>query len=243
MLLAFPLRSDDSATPSKLQRDVDSAMGKLPGAFVVVDVTSRTMLAAKKGDSVAFEILCRRPASVAFRLVRRIVGTREEAEDIVQESLQKAFTHLKSFKGDSRFSTWLNRIAINAALMRLRKNKVRRELSLDELSISQPDFSRFDVEGQSLNPEQLYAQMEHRQMLCNAMNELNPRVRRALELRDLDERSTEETARMMGISIGAVKARVFHGRRKLRRLLNRRKPVPIHGNEPLRLSRNQNLEV
>jgi RNA polymerase sigma-70 factor, ECF subfamily len=221
----------------------DRSNGDLSNSLSAAAHERKFVAAAKNGDSVAFEILCRRPASVAFRLVRRIVGTREEAEDVVQETLQKAFTHLKSFKGDSRFSTWLNRIAINAALMRLRKNKVRRELSLDELSISQPDFSLFDVEGQSLNPEQLYAQMEHRQMLCNAMNELNPRVRRALELRDLDERSTEETARMMGISIGAVKARVFHGRRKLRRLLNSRKPVPIHENEPLRLSRNQNLEV
>jgi DNA-directed RNA polymerase specialized sigma24 family protein len=77
-----------------------------------------------------------RSASMAFRITRRIVATAEDAEDAVQDSLQQAFTHFKSSKGDSRISTWLSRIVTNAALMRPRKNKVRRELSFDEPSIS-----------------------------------------------------------------------------------------------------------
>jgi RNA polymerase sigma-70 factor (ECF subfamily) len=193
--------------------------------------------AARNGDSAAFEILCARSAIMAFRIARRIVATTEAAED-VQDSLQQAFTHFKSFKGDSLFSTWVSRMVTNAALMRLRKNKVRRELSFDELSISQPDF--FDVEGQSLNPEQCYARNEQHRVLSNAMSKLTPGLRRVLELREFDERSIEETARMMRISVENVKSRVFRGRRKLCWLLDRPKPGPMCGYDPLRLSRGRN---
>src|SRR5216684_8733484 len=79
--------------------------------------------------------------------------------------------------------------------------------------------SWLDVEDQGPNPEQLYAEKERERILSDALNDLTPRVRKAIELRELDERSTEETARIMGISVGAVKARVFHGRRKLRERL------------------------
>src|ERR1700676_2400031 len=79
------------------------------------------LAAAKRGDSAAFEILCKQSANTVFRVARQMMRNNEDAEDVVQESLQQAFIHLKSFKGDSRFSTWLSRIAINAALMKLRK--------------------------------------------------------------------------------------------------------------------------
>jgi len=189
--------------------------------------------AAKNGESVAFEILCTQSANMVFNIARRITLTREDAEDIVQESFQLAFTNLKNFKGDSRFSTWLTRIVTNAALMRLRKNKVRRELPLEGSSEYQPHFSAFDVEDQGLNPEQLYAQKERHRMLVEAVNELDPGLRRAIELRELDERSTQEAARMMGMPIGTVKARLFRGRRKLRQLLNRMEPVSTDENELL----------
>jgi RNA polymerase sigma-70 factor (ECF subfamily) len=140
----------------------------------------------------------------------------EDAEDVVQESFQQAFIHLKSFKGDSRFSTWLSRIAINAALMKLRKKKRLRDVSLDEFPDTEESSSRMEVEDQGPNPEQLYAQKERQRILSKAMNGLTPAVRKAIELRDLDERSTEETARIMGITSSALKGRVFHGRQKLR---------------------------
>ncbi len=176
------------------------------------------LVAAKRGDPVAFENLCKQSASTVFRVARRIMRNNEDAEDVVQESFQQAFIHLKSFNGDSRFSTWLSRIAINAALMKLRKKHLR-DVSLDESAESEQRSSPIDVEDQSLNPEQLYAQKEHQRILSEAMKDLTPGMRKAIELRELDERSTEETARIMGISVGAVKARVFHGRRKLRERL------------------------
>ena len=177
------------------------------------------LAAAKRGDSAAFETLCKRSATKVFQVARRIVWNTEDAEDVVQESFQQAFIHLKSFNGDSRFSTWLSRIAINAALMKLRKKHRQSEVSLDESREPEQPSSQIDVEDQGLNPEQLYAQKERQRILSEAMNELTPGMRKAIELRELGERSTEETARLMGISAAAVKARVFHGRRKLRERL------------------------
>jgi len=179
------------------------------------------LAAAKRGDSAAFEILCKQSANTVFRVARRIMRNDEDAEDVVQESFQRAFIHLNSFNGDSRFSTWLSRIAINAALMNLRKKRRLGEVSLDESAEPEQPSSRIDVEDQGLNPEQLYAQKERQRIFSEAMSDLTPGMRKAFELRELDERSTEETARMMGISVGAVKARLFHGRRKLRERLKR----------------------
>src|SRR6266852_1021204 len=178
------------------------------------------LAAAKRGDPAAFEILCKQSANTVFHIARRMMRSNEDAEDVVQESFQLAFIHLKSFKGDSRFSTWLSRIAINAALMKLRKMRHLREVSLDAPAETEESSPRIDVEDQGLNPAQLYAQKERQRILSEAMNELTPGMRKAIELRELDERSTEETARIMGISVSAVKARVFHGRRKLRERLN-----------------------
>ena len=172
------------------------------------------LVAAKRGDPSAFENLCKQSAGTVFRVARRMMRNNEDAEDVVQESFQQAFIHLKNFNGDSRFSTWLSRIAINAALMKLRKKHLW-DVSLDESAESELQSSRIDVEDQSLNPEQLYAQKEYQRILSEAMKDLTPGMRKAIELRELDERSTEETARIMGISVGAVKARVFHGRKKL----------------------------
>lgn len=202
----------------------------------VANEERKFVAAAKNGDSVAFGILCTQSAGMVFNVARRIMPTNEDAEDVMQESFQLAFSHLKNFKGDSRFSTWLTRIVINAALMRLRKNNVRRESPFDESPESQQHLSRFDVQDQSLNPEQLFAQKERHWMLCKAVKELTGGMRRAIELRELDERSTEETARIMGISVSSVKARIFHGRRKLRRLLKSMNSVPMYRDEPRRLS-------
>src|SRR5258705_11772290 len=90
------------------------------------------LAAAKRGDSAAFETLCKQSANTVFRIARRMMRNNEDAEDVVQESFQQAFIHPKSFNGDSRFSTWLSRIAINAALMKLRKKHHLRDGSWDE---------------------------------------------------------------------------------------------------------------
>ena len=189
------------------------------------------LAAAKRGDSAAFAVLCEKSASTIFHLALRIMRNHQDAEDVVQESYQQAFIHLQSFNGDSRFSTWLSRIAINAALMKLRKKHHLLDVSLDEPTADQPS-SALDPEDQGLNPEQLYAQNERQRILSAVIKTLTPATRKAIELRDLDERSTEETAQIMGISVGAVKARVFHGRKKLReRLEQYRKSAWVSGSD------------
>jgi RNA polymerase sigma-70 factor (ECF subfamily) len=174
------------------------------------------LVAAKRGDSAAFETLCKQSASTVFHIARRMMRSKEDAEDVVQESFQMAFIHLKSFKGGSRFSTWLSRIAINAALMKLRRKRHLQDVPLDQSTEAEEPFLQHDVEDQNPNPEELYAQRERQRILFEAMNGLTPGIRKAIELRELGERSTDETAQIMGISASAVKARVFHGRRKLR---------------------------
>jgi RNA polymerase sigma-70 factor (ECF subfamily) len=206
-------------TAQSLETYDGSATGAPPTRSTDLRDESAFLVAAKSGDSAAFELLCKQSANIVFRVVRRMMRNNEDAEDVLQEAYKQAFIHLKSFNGNSRFSTWLSRIAINAALMKLRKKQRLWDVSLDDLVEDEQSSHRLDVEDQGLNPEQLYAQTERQRILSEAMNALTPGTRKAIELREIDERSGEETARMMGISVGAVKARVFHGRRKLRERL------------------------
>jgi len=177
--------------------------------------------AAKNGNLDAFEVLVARHEQKIFFVARRITRTREDAEDVVQQTLQKAFTHLSKFEQRASFSTWLTRVAINEALMLLRKRRGRHEVMIDDVSGEKETPTVLEVPDSGLDPEVKYSRLERERILSSVMNELPNGTRKAIQLRELDERSTEETARIMGISIGAVKARVFHGRRKLRERLKR----------------------
>jgi RNA polymerase sigma-70 factor, ECF subfamily len=177
--------------------------------------------AAKNGNKKAFEILVRRHEQKIFFVARRITHTREDAEDVVQQSFQKAFTHLRKFEGRSAFSTWLTRIAITEALMLLRRSRGLREVLIDDLNGNEETTTALEVPDASPDPEASYSQRERAEMLSLAINELSPGTRKAIRLRELDERSLEETARVMGISVPALKGRMFHGRRKLRARLKR----------------------
>ncbi len=177
--------------------------------------------AAKKKDPEAFEILVERHARRVFFAARRVAHTREDAEDVVQQSLQKAFVHLDQFEGKSSFSTWLTRIAINEALILLRKSRGLREVLINDSNEGEETSFVLEIPDSGPSPEDNYSQRERQRILFSALNELPHGMRRAIQLRELGERSTEETARIMGISAAAVKARVFHGRRKLRERLRR----------------------
>jgi RNA polymerase sigma-70 factor (ECF subfamily) len=162
----------------------------------------------------------------------------------MQESFQLAFIHLKNFKGGSRFSTWLSRIAINASLMKLRRKSHSRDVSLDESAESEEPSFRLEVEDKRMDPEQLYAHKERQRILFQAMNELAPGMRKAIELRELGERSTKETAQIMGISVSAVKARVFHGKKKLReRLRDQVGPAWASGTATSRMMGNSKVRL
>ena len=175
--------------------------------------------AARRGDELAFETLVRRHRPRIFALALRYARVREDAEDIVQQTFQRAFVYLHQFEGKSSFCTWLTRIAINEALMLLRRGRARREVSIDESSNTEETSCDPEVPDSRFDPEAACLRREAAQILLAAMHKLAPLVRKAVELRELGGLSTRETALRMGLSVAAVKARVFHGRRKLRKTL------------------------
>jgi RNA polymerase sigma factor (sigma-70 family) len=181
---------------------------------------SGLLAAAKSGHSVAFGELFNRYHRRIFHLAQRIMRNHEDAEDVVQEAFQLAFVHLHDFKGGARFSTWLSRIAINVALMKLRKKARKVEISIDEHSESDDMSFRDSVTDLALNPEQDCLRQERSRILREALAELRPNARRVLELYELEGRSMKEIAEGMGISVAAVKARIFHARPKMRHELN-----------------------
>ena len=186
---------------------------------------------AKTGDAHSFELLVERHEGKIFSLAQRMTRNREDAEDVVQQSFQKAFIHLKKFEGESLFSTWLRRIAINEALMLLRRKRGSREVPIAESTTEDEIALPLDIPDLDPNPEDRCLQREQERILSAAVNALTPGMRKAIQLRELDERSTEETAQVMGLSVGAVKARVFHGRKKLRETLKQSPKVDRRDNK------------
>ncbi len=188
---------------------------------LVAEEDAALVAGAKTGDARAFELLVQRHKGKIFLLAQRMTRNREDAEDVAQQSFQKAFIYLKNFEGESLFSTWLTRIAINEALMLLRRRRGTREVPIAESNSEDETALPLDIADAGPNPEDSCLQREQERILSAAVNELTPRTREAIELRELGELSTGETAKAMGLSVGAVKARVFHGRRKLRQTLKR----------------------
>ena len=172
-------------------------------------------------------------------MARRFTGIREDAEDIAQQSFQKAFVHLHKFEGKSCFSTWLTRIAINEALMLLRRGRGLREVSIDDLSGNEEAPLGLQMPDSRAGPESAFLQDERNRILYAAMDKLTPGLRTAIELRELGELSTKEAARVMGLSVEAVKGRVFNGRKKLHQVL-KRESVWMSGKQILQASRKAN---
>ena len=186
---------------------------------VVKDDESAFVAAAKAGDISAFETLVGRYERKIFRLTQNITQNREDAEDAMQEAFLKAFEHLQSFEGNSRFYTWLVRIAVNQALMKLRKRRPN-VVSLDEEIDTGEDMVPREVEDWGPSPADRYAQTELSEILTKVIGELDPPFRIVFQLRDIEELSTEETAEALGLSVPAVKSRLLRARLKLRQSLN-----------------------
>ena len=176
---------------------------------------------AKSGETAAFTELVRRYDKKIFRMAKQITQSDEDAEDVLQEALFKAYTHLKDFQGNSKFYTWIVRIAVNEALMKLRKRKSDRTVSLDEeLETGEETVTR-EIAVWDGDPEQRYSQEELRVILDDAIKSLKPSFRTVFVLRDVEELSTEETADTLGLSIPAVKSRLLRARLELREKLTR----------------------
>jgi RNA polymerase sigma-70 factor (ECF subfamily) len=175
--------------------------------------------AARGGDVASFEQLVKKYDRNVFRIAQHITQNREDAEDVVQDAFLKAFTNLGQFQGQSKFYTWLVRIAVNEALMRLRRRRPERMVSLDEDINTGEDTIPREVADWSPNPEQLYNQSELREILQKTVQGLPPSFRTVFVLRDVEGLSTEETADALGLSIPAVKSRLLRARLQLRERL------------------------
>jgi RNA polymerase sigma-70 factor (ECF subfamily) len=177
--------------------------------------------AARAGDVASFEQLVRRYDRNVFRIAQHITQNREDAEDVVQDAFLKAFQNLKQFQGQSKFYTWLVRIAVNEALMRLRRRRPERMVSLDEDVKTEEDSIPREIADWSPNPEQLYDQGELKEILQKTIQGLPPGFRTVFILRDVEGLSTEETADALGLSVPAVKSRLLRARLQLRERLTK----------------------
>jgi RNA polymerase sigma factor (sigma-70 family) len=174
--------------------------------------------AAKGGEGAPFGELCERHMKQVFGVTRRIMPNREDTEDAVQDCFLNAFVHLKDFDGRSRFATWLTRIAINAALMKLRKKRGVQEVPMDKPNPSFEPVAQREFRDGAPDPEESCFARERRRIVKSAILDLRPRARRVVELHQLQEHSLRETAQILGISTAAAKARMFHARVALHRM-------------------------
>jgi RNA polymerase sigma-70 factor (ECF subfamily) len=184
----------------------------------------------RAGEDAAFEELVRANAGRLLAVARRYMKSEEDAQDVVQEAFLSAFRSLDRFEGGSRLSTWLHRIAVNAALMKLRTRRRKPEEPIEDL------LPRFREDGRPLRPaipwrplpDDLLGQKELRDLVQACVDSLPESYRHVLLLRDIEEFDTEETAEILGISPNAVKTRLHRARQALRGLLNphfRRSPA------------------
>ena len=199
---------------------VSASDPKRLASTIVRDDEAQLVSAAKAGGVAAFEELVNRYERKIFRLGMNITQNREDAEDVMQDAFLKSFQNLDRFQGNSRFYTWLVRIAVNEALMKLRKRRPN-QVSLDE-PLTDDDGSVFrEIEDWGPSPEQRFAQTELNTILNEVIGELDPIFRVTFLLRDVEGISTEETAQILGISVAAVKSRLLRARQKLRQKLNK----------------------
>lgn len=175
----------------------------------------------RAGRPEAFTELVNRYQRHIYRLALNITHNREDAEDVLQESFLKAYSHLHQFQGNSRFYTWLVRIAVNEALMKLRKRHADKSVSVDDVVETDDDLMPREIVEWRDTPEQRYAKVELQNILNEAIEGLEPAFRTVFVLRDVEDFSTEETAQFLNLSVPAVKSRLLRARLKLRHRLNK----------------------
>lgn len=166
------------------------------------------------GDKQAFGTLVRRHEKRVYRTTIAITGEAADAEEAMQETFLKAYLKLRSFRRDSRFTTWLTRIAVNEALQIRRRR--RETASLDDPGVVEKDFRPRHTEEWYANPEQRYAAQERKEIVESAIGALAPPYRVVFLLRDVEGLSTEETAEALGLTIAATKSRLLRARLMVR---------------------------
>ena len=194
--------------------DLQSAHSPIPPGEA--DLVAR----AQAGDLAAFETIVARYEHRIFRLVRQMLGDSADAEDVLQETFIKVYTKLGQFQQQSRLYTWMVRIAVNQALMKLRQRRGQ-TVSLDEDIETPAGSTPRDISDSHPNPEEQYQALETAELLQRGLQSLSLPYRLVFQLRDIDELSTEETAEALGLTVSAVKSRLLRARLQLRERLSR----------------------
>jgi RNA polymerase sigma-70 factor, ECF subfamily len=177
---------------------------------------------AQAGNEAAFSRLYNQYSRHVYRLALNITHDPQDAEDVLQDTFLKAFTHLEQFRRESRFSTWLTRIAANEALARSRRRRgVLKEVSLDSpIEIDGTKSIPREIVDQRDDTEEVYSNVELQTILSKAIGKLEPTSGMVFVLRYVQDVSTEATARLLGLSIPAVKTRLLRARMKMRKRLS-----------------------
>jgi RNA polymerase sigma-70 factor, ECF subfamily len=202
---------------------VVETLGSLPQTVGSPDLRDERWLIAraKSGHEDAFGKLYERHRLKAYRTALRILRNQQDAEDAVQKAFQRAFLGLERFREDSTFATWLTRIAINEALMLLRRRRGQEPLHESNADAAADD-NGVEIADGGPTPEEIYCEHERRAALLQAIGLLRKNLRIVVLHRELQDLSPAETARLLGLTISAVKARTFHARRLLRKHLERK---------------------
>jgi RNA polymerase sigma-70 factor (ECF subfamily) len=207
---------------STLHHAIQQSNGANPHLLHQKDPQAALIEKAQAGNQDALEALFSNQSPALYQTALRLVGTPEEAEDVLQEGMLSAYRNLRRFEGRSQFSTWLTRIVINAALMRLRSRRSRPVVSLDERLAEDDDMTFADqFPDDAPSPEQIVARRELEDLLRRNLQTLSPVLRSAFILREMEGFSTEEAADELGISQGTLKARLHRAKRQLARLIGR----------------------
>lgn len=181
--------------------------------------TNRSAPTSPRNYSAVLEEIWRTHAKQLLRVTQRITNNREDAEDALQDSFLRAHIHLHTFDGRSTIATWLTRIAINSALMILRKRSGAAQLSIDNVGAPGTEAVALIPADRAPSPEAQCADLEEQAIFRSAIGALRPSIRRPLELQILEERSVKEIAESMDLSVLAAKSRIFRARAAVRKTL------------------------
>jgi RNA polymerase sigma-70 factor, ECF subfamily len=181
------------------------------------------LAAARSSDGPAFAELCRRHTESIQKRIFRMLRNREDTEDVLQDAIYKAFVHLQCFRGTCRFSVWLTQIAINSALMLMRKRRSRSEISYDRQANQGWESQTWEFPDRSPNPEQIYVKRQAIECMLVAVDRLSPPYRNLVEQFHCTEQSLQETAEKLGIKVSAAKSRLLRARLKIRSSLEKQR--------------------
>jgi RNA polymerase sigma factor (sigma-70 family) len=199
---------------------VEGRLGQSSAPPLAITSDALLVTLAQNGEQLAYVELCRRHREMVFRTVLRITQNADDAEDILQDSWMRAFTHIGTFDGRSAFSTWVTRIAINSALTVIRRRRTQRELSLDDPLA--PDNRRvIEMLEPSRNPEERCLEKERLQLVQQAIKRLPSKLRTAIEIRQSQDGSMSELAMLAGVSVPTMKSRLVRARFRLREPLSK----------------------